>query len=83
MNLLHWHAIRLFRALGVKQYDFVGARINPSKGSKQEGLVIFKERFGGRRYEDTCGNILFISEISLYNQPFAYVAVAISRSGAP
>ncbi len=48
MNLLHWEAIRLFRGLGVKRYDFVGVRINPKPGSKQEGLKLFKERFGGR-----------------------------------
>lgn len=48
MNLLHWEAIRLFRGLGVKRYDFVGVRINPEPGSKQEGLKMFKERFGGR-----------------------------------
>jgi Acetyltransferase (GNAT) domain len=47
-NLLHWRAIQLFRDLGVKHYDFVGVRINPEKGSKQEGLMIFKERFGGQ-----------------------------------
>ena len=47
MNLLHWEAIRFFRGLGVKRYDFVGVRINPEKGSKQEGLMMFKERFGG------------------------------------
>jgi hypothetical protein len=48
MNLLHWRAIQLFRDLGVKRYDFVGVRINPEKGSKQEGLMMFKERFGGQ-----------------------------------
>ncbi len=48
MNLLHWEAIRQFRALGVKRYDFVGVRINPEKGSKQEGLKMFKQRFGGQ-----------------------------------
>jgi hypothetical protein len=47
-NLLHWEVIRLFRDLGVKHYDFVGVRINPEKGSKQEGLMKFKERFGGQ-----------------------------------
>jgi hypothetical protein len=47
-NLLHWEAARLFRELGVKWYDFVGVRINPEKGSKQEGLLMFKERFGGK-----------------------------------
>ena len=47
MNLLHWEAMRFFRRLGVKRYDFVGVRVNPEKGSKQEGLKMFKERFGG------------------------------------
>lgn len=48
MHVLHWESIRLFRSLGVARYDFVGVRINPEKGSKQEGLLTFKERFGGR-----------------------------------
>jgi hypothetical protein len=48
MNLIHWEAIQMFRSLGVKRYDFCGVRINPEKGSKQEGLKIFKERFGPR-----------------------------------
>jgi lipid II:glycine glycyltransferase (peptidoglycan interpeptide bridge formation enzyme) len=48
MNLIHWEAIRMFRYLGVKRYDFCGVRINPKQGSKQEGLKIFKERFGPR-----------------------------------
>jgi hypothetical protein len=45
-NLLHWHAIEQFKSLGVNHYDFVGARISPTKGSKQEGLMTFKKRFG-------------------------------------
>lgn len=47
-NLLHWEAIRQFCKLGVRYYDFVGVRIDPEKGSKQEGLMMFKERFGGQ-----------------------------------
>lgn len=47
MHLLHWEAIRRFRDLGVRRYDFVGVRIRPEKGSRQEGLRMFKERFGG------------------------------------
>jgi hypothetical protein len=46
-NLLHWEVIREFIASGVERYDFVGVRINPDEGSKQEGLKVFKERFGG------------------------------------
>jgi len=48
MNYLQWEAIRMFRNLQVKHYDFVGVRIDPEKGSKQEGLMMFKERFGGQ-----------------------------------
>lgn len=47
MNLLQWEAIRMFRNLDVKRYDFVGVRIDPVEGSKQEGLMTFKKRFGG------------------------------------
>ena len=47
MNMLQWEAIRTFRNLGVRHYDFVGVRINPEKESKQEGLMVFKRRFGG------------------------------------
>lgn len=46
-NLLHWEAMKLFRSLGVKRYDFVGVRIDPEKGTRQEGLLLYKQRFGG------------------------------------
>jgi lipid II:glycine glycyltransferase (peptidoglycan interpeptide bridge formation enzyme) len=45
-KLLYWEAIRQFKNLGVRIYDFVGARINPEKGSKEEALSHFKKRFG-------------------------------------
>jgi lipid II:glycine glycyltransferase (peptidoglycan interpeptide bridge formation enzyme) len=45
-KLLYWEAIRMFRQLGVQTYDFMGARIDPEKGSKQEALSLFKRRFG-------------------------------------
>jgi len=51
MNLLHWEAIKLMKKRGVKWYDFVGARINPSPGSKVEGIQRFKSRFGGELKE--------------------------------
>jgi hypothetical protein len=47
-KLLYWEAIRLFQRLDIKCYDFVGARINPEKGSKQEALNLFKKRFGAK-----------------------------------
>ena len=48
MHLLHWEAIREFRRIGVKRFNFSGVRINPEKGSKQEGILNFKLRFGGQ-----------------------------------
>jgi hypothetical protein len=47
-KLLYWEAIRLFKNLGVKCYDFVGARINPEKGSKQDTINALKKRFGAQ-----------------------------------
>lgn len=47
LNLLHWEAIKKMKQRGVRYYDFVGARINPEKGSKLEGIQRFKSRFGG------------------------------------
>jgi hypothetical protein len=46
MKLLQWEAIRLFRSLGVRKFDFFGARINPPKGSKQEGINLMKKHLG-------------------------------------
>ena len=48
MHLLHWDAMCRFRQIGVQHFDFQGVRINPEKGSKQEGILNFKSRFGGR-----------------------------------
>ncbi|MBZ5614925.1 MAG: peptidoglycan bridge formation glycyltransferase FemA/FemB family protein [Acidobacteriia bacterium] len=47
MHLLIWEAMRQFRRMGVKRFNFQGVRINPEKGSKQEGIMNFKMRFGG------------------------------------
>jgi lipid II:glycine glycyltransferase (peptidoglycan interpeptide bridge formation enzyme) len=47
MHLLHWEAMRQFRALGVQRFNFQGVRINPEKGSKQEGIMNYKKGFGG------------------------------------
>ena len=48
MKWLQWEAIRLFHMLGIKRLDFVGTRIDPEKGSKQEALDQFKRRFGAK-----------------------------------
>lgn len=47
MHRLHWEAMRHFRALGVKRFDFQGIRIDPEKGSKQDGIACYKRGFGG------------------------------------
>jgi peptidoglycan biosynthesis/recognition FemAB-like protein len=47
MHLLHWEAMCRFRRMGVKRFNFQGVRIDPEKGSKQEGIENFKRRFGG------------------------------------
>ena len=46
MKLLQWEAILLFRKLGIHKFDFFGARINPPKGSKQEGINLMKKHLG-------------------------------------
>ena len=51
MHLLHWEAMRRFRQIGVKRFDFQGVRIDPAKDSKQEGILNFKSRFGGTLLE--------------------------------
>lgn len=47
-KLIYWEAIRFFKELGVMSYDFVGARIDPEKGSKQDGINSLKRRFGAK-----------------------------------
>jgi hypothetical protein len=47
-KLIYWESIRYFKQLGVQRYDFVGARINPEKGSKQDGINSIKKRFGAK-----------------------------------
>jgi hypothetical protein len=46
-NLMQWEIIKRFSGMGVRAYDFFGARVNPDAGSKIEGIMRFKERFGG------------------------------------
>ena len=70
-NLLHWEAIRQFRELGVKRYDFVGVRINPEKGSKQEGLMMFKQRFGGQLVQG------YMWKYSLHPLKYAVYSLAV------
>lgn len=50
-HLLHWLAIKDAKTKGIRYFDFVGARINPDPGSKQEGIQKFKKYFGGEFVE--------------------------------
>ena len=47
LNYMHYYAMLELKKLGVKRYDFMGARPNVEKGSKLEGIQRFKSRFGG------------------------------------
>lgn len=47
-KLIYWEAIRLFKTLGARRFDFVGARIEPEKGSKQEAINSLKRHFGAK-----------------------------------
>lgn len=47
MNLLHWTAMKHYKEKGVREYSFVGCRINEDSDSKYHGIQRFKERFGG------------------------------------
>lgn len=51
MNYLVWSAMIKKKAEGVRYFDFVGARINPEKKSKLEGIQRFKQRFGANLVE--------------------------------
>lgn len=48
IKLVDWEAIRTFKQLGVQRFDFVGARIDPAEGSKQETINSYKRRLGGK-----------------------------------
>ncbi len=47
MHLIHWEAMKALKLMGVRQFNFSGVRIRPQAGSKQDGIVTFKTRFGG------------------------------------
>lgn len=45
-KLLYWEAMRRFKAAQVERFDFVGARIMPEGGSKQDAINALKRRMG-------------------------------------
>lgn len=50
-SLLYWEAIKESKKRGIKYFDFVGARINPDKNSKQYRIQKFKAHFGSEMKE--------------------------------
>lgn len=46
IKYLHYQIMCLMQDKGVKQYDFVGARLTDVSGTKLEGIQNFKRRFG-------------------------------------
>jgi lipid II:glycine glycyltransferase (peptidoglycan interpeptide bridge formation enzyme) len=76
-NFLQWEALRIFQNLGVKRYDFVGVRVNPEKKSKQEGIMTFKQRFGGRLVQG------YMWKYPLHSLKYAVysLAVRLARGG--
>lgn len=77
MNLLQWEALLYFRGLGVERYDFCGVRIDPEKGSKQAGLMMFKERFGPKLVR----GFLWKRSLNRIKSPIYTVAVRLLRGG--
>ena len=71
MKLIQWEAIRLFRKLGVERFNLVGSRIDPEKGSKQEGITLFKQYLGGRPVRG------YIWKYSLHPLKYAVYSLAI------
>ena len=77
MHLLHWEAMRLYRQLGVRRYDFCGARVNPAPGSKAEGLATFKQRFGAELHQ----GFIWKCRISAWKSAVYSLAVRHLRGG--
>jgi lipid II:glycine glycyltransferase (peptidoglycan interpeptide bridge formation enzyme) len=77
MHLLHWEAMRLYRQLGVRRYDFCGARVTPAPGSKAEGLATFKQRFGARFHQ----GFMWKCRISAWKSAVYSLAVRHLRGG--
>jgi len=77
MNFLQWKIILSLKNSGVKQYDFVGARVGVKKGSKLEGIQKFKERFGATLHE---GYMWKYHINSLKSKLFELIYKAIKKS---
>jgi len=47
LNKMQFDIFMDLKRQGINNYNFVGARVNPKKGSKLESIQRFKKRFGG------------------------------------
>ena len=47
INHMHWELMKYLKDKGVKEYDFVGARLSDDISDKLQGIQRFKRRFGG------------------------------------
>lgn len=77
INFLVWQTMLYFRGLGVKFYDFCGVRINPEEGSKQEGLMRFKQRFGPQLVQ----GYMWKCSLNRVKSPIYSLAVRLLRGG--
>lgn len=50
-NNLYWYTIKWAKHHGYKWFDLAGVTLNPSLGSKKEGIYLYKRQFGGTIYE--------------------------------
>jgi len=47
INYLHWATMLHAKKMGIKEYNFFGARLSPDESEKYYSIQRFKERFGG------------------------------------
>ena len=71
VHLLHWEAMLQFRTMGVRRFNFQGIRINPEKGSKQEGILNYKKGFGGELIQG------YMWKYSFHRAKFAAYSIAV------
>ncbi len=64
-NCLYWETIRWAKSHGYKWLDLAGVNANPKKGSKSEGIRLYKRQFGGL-YVEFPGNFQFVNRKTVY-----------------
>jgi len=77
MNYLQWRSILDLKSMGVRSYDFCGARIEPAEDSKAARLIMYKERFGGKLY----GGYIWKYSINPIKSALYNIGVKLLRKG--